>query len=682
MPNDNETGRAERPHMRRAQHEMPDGAADKVGVATHAGAMNGNADDTAPHATTSHGNAAGAASTAKRPQSRIAAIEGLRALAIAGVILYHLRPSLLPGGFLGVTVFFVLTGFLTTRSVVSALGRNGSIAYPRYLLRRLMRLLPPMLVVIGITAACTYAVSPSLLPKVQADALPSALFFSNWSYIFRKVSYFAATGLPSPLTHLWFLGVTMQFYLVWPLVLLALTRLCPKRTQAIACVAALALVSTVAMALMYDPDGDTARIYYGTDARAGELLVGAMLALAAPYVGKTLRQVSGRLGVRVLDIAALACLVVLCAGFFLVDGASSWLYRGGYLATALIAAITLACTMAPGSIVGRVLGSRPLAYVGSRSFSLYLVHYPLFILLNPATRTTAVAWWEQGLQVAAALVLAEVFYRLVERPLSGRRHGGEVKRSAGVLPYLLPALGALMVTALAFAPLDWATLAQERAQALRPELASKTKSKSDSDQTSQPDDTHGTPSTPTAQQSTGPSAEKVPANLDASGWSYDEASGTCNANALIIGDSVTEGAAGALQRMLPNSYVDGQVSRQLAAGPDIYTQDVAAGHDGGVVVVALGGNSLIRDTSQVQAMIDAVGGKPLYFVTIRSPYPLQDANNKILREFAKANDNVGIIDWKGASEGHSEYLVDDGVHLTEAGQEAFATLIRRALCGR
>ena len=613
--------------------------------------------------------------------ARIGAIDGLRALAIAGVVLYHMRPSVLTGGFLGVSVFFVITGFLATRGLMRSLGRDGIRAYPRYALRRVVRLLPSVLTVIGITAVLTYLVSPSLLPKVQADALPSALFFSNWSYIFRKVSYFAAAGLPSPLTHLWFLGVTMQFYLTWPLVLLILIRLCPTRRRASAVVAVLALVSTLAMALMYDPAGDTARVYYGTDTRAAELLAGALFALAAPDVGTVLRHMAERGSARALDIAGIILMVALGFGFAFADGEASWLYRGGYLLVALATVALLASAMIPGSLIGRALSARPLVWLGSRSFSLYLVHYPLLILMNPAARTTAVTWWEQVVQIVIILAVSEIFYRFVERPL--RLSASPVKETSQlrVLPYLLPALGGVAAIALAFAPVDWSAIAQARAEALRPELAGQ-----EQDPSQAGTDKNGAQSEQTDEnakpQPTGPDAEKIPANLGASDWTYDAATGTCNADVLIIGDSVTEGAASALSSMLPNAYVDGKVSRQLAAGPEVYAQDAAAGHGGSAVIVALGGNSLIRDKSQVQAMIDAVGGKPLFFVTIRSPYPLQDINNQILRDFANANDNVGIIDWKGASEGHSEYLVDDGVHLTEAGQRAFAELMRKALCGR
>ncbi|RDX09530.1 acyltransferase, partial [Bifidobacterium longum] len=152
-------------------------------------------------------------------------IDGLRALAILGVIAFHTRPSLLQGGFIGVTMFFVITGFLATRSVLNMVDRTGSFGYGRYLIRRITRLWPVMLATIAVVPWLTWMFAPSLLQKVVSDSLPSALFASNWVYIFRKVPYFEAAGLPSPLTHLWFLGVTMQFYLVWPLLMVVLGKI-------------------------------------------------------------------------------------------------------------------------------------------------------------------------------------------------------------------------------------------------------------------------------------------------------------------------------------------------------------------------------------------------------------------------------------------------------------------------
>lgn len=701
-------------------------------------------------------------------QGRIGAIDGLRAVAIAGVVLYHLRPSPLPGGFLGVTVFLVITGYLATRSVERRIARGGAFSYGRYLAGRLARLLPPVLAAIALTALGTYLASPGLLPKVQADALPSALFLVNWSYIFRQVSYFAAAGLPSPLTHLWYLAVAMQFYFVWPAVVMAAHRVLRTRGAAIAACAVLAALSTALMALLLDPAGDTARVYYGTDTRLAELSVGALTALALDGLRARGRRAVREgaplpLALRVLPAAGALGLAALLAGFAFADGESPLMYRGGYLLAAAAAGFALAGAQVPGGLLGRLLSLPPLTWLGSRSFSLYLVHYPLLIFMNPAVRTTSPAWWEQAAQVLVALVAAEVFYRLVEAPCArlarrpsaqapagagmptrtGRAGGGvpaagrrggeapaEARRSNGMrrapgpsgapaggrdgrrsdgagrtgrragtgplgIPLALAGAGAVAVACLAFAPVDWQAVSQRRAVELRPELAQGGDEAGGGGSPAVPEADAGADpagaagdadaSVPGAageqEAHEGPVAEKVPDNLPWRDWSFDESTGTCDARVLIIGDSVTEGASGTLRAMLPEATVDGQVSRQLYTGPEVYAGHEADGTDGDAVVVALGGNSLIRDESQVQDVIDMVGGKPLYFVTIRSPYPLQDINNEILRRYASQNANVGIIDWCGASEGHSEYLVDDGVHLTDAGCQAFAQLIRQALCG-
>ena len=166
-----------------------------------------------------------------------------------------------------------------------ATARDG-FSYPRYICRRIARMMPPIVVTIALTAFATYIAAPSLLPKVQQDALPSALFLSNWFYIFRNVSYFAAAGLPSPLTHLWFCAVTMQFYLVWPVILMALYSKTRSRNTAIGITIAFALASTAAMVHMFNPTADTSRVYYGTDARAAELLCGALAAIAAQKQNK------------------------------------------------------------------------------------------------------------------------------------------------------------------------------------------------------------------------------------------------------------------------------------------------------------------------------------------------------------------------------------------------------------
>ena len=632
----------------------------------------------------------GAARAASQRSQRIAALDGLRALAITGVVLYHLRPSRLTGGFLGVTLFFTLSGYLATKSIMRATARGG-FSYPRYIGRRITRMMPPILVTIALAAVVTYIAAPSLLPKVQQDALPSALFLSNWFYIFRNVSYFAAAGLPSPLTHLWFCGVTMQFYLVWPVILMTLCSKTRSRNTAIGVTVAFTLVSTAAMVLMFNPAADTSRVYYGTDARAAELLCGALAAIAAPRLremlgGNVPTPVASK-GISKVNAISIVWLIAIVAGALMLTGESAWLYRGGFLLFALLTGLLIICVQNTECIVRRLLSVKPLVWLGQRSFSVYLVHYPLLLLMNPATRTTRIAWWEQALQLVAVLAVAEVFYRLAERPWSRKpaQQDSTTKKHVLTPAMALPALGAACVVALAFAPLDWAGIATARAEQLRPELtqnATSPKDSSDSDKGAEPASDQDTQPNDAAQQKPkeGPIAEKVPKNLDWKSFAYDEATGTCDARVLMIGDSVTAGAQSGIQAALPNAYIDGVVSRQFYTFQDVYAQD-SANYDPSVVICALGTNGLIRDPQQVQDVINAVGGKPIYFVTVRVPLELQDRNNQTIRDVCAQNDNAGVIDWNGASEGHSEYLVDDGTHLTQAGIDTYAALIRQAICG-
>ena len=175
----------------------------------------------------------------------------------------------------------------------------------------------------------------------------------------------------------------------------------------------------------------------------------------------------------------------------------------------------------------------------------------------------------------------------------------------------------------------------------------------------------------------------MPNNLDTSKYAYDPATESCNADMMMVGDSVTSGTSDAIQAAFPNAFIDGLPNRQMPQTVDVYQQDTAAGHSGSVVVFGLGTNGVISNEQEVQQLIDLTGGKPTYFITIRMPYPWQENNNNtMLREAAKKNKNVGIIDWHGYSEGHSEYLNDDGIHPNMTGAYAYATMIRQAVCGQ
>ncbi|WP_318644316.1 MULTISPECIES: acyltransferase family protein [Bifidobacterium] len=733
--------------------------------------------------------------------THFAGIDGLRALAIIGVIAFHTRPSLLQGGFIGVTLFFVITGFLATRSVLGVVDSTGAFGYGRYLARRVKRLLPPTLAIIAVTPALVWLFAPSLLQKVVSDALPSALFASNWVYIFRKVPYFQAAGLPSPLTHLWFLGVTMQFYIIWPLLLMALGRLTKSKWIRSIVVVVIMIASSAAMFLLFDP-GSTSRVYYGTDTRLAELAAGALLAVwmaprpsEEPAVSATgpmpapARTVDGlpsvplpagassmpvpvvdatvplpasdtapapRRGAAVIlaDVLGAVALAALLAGFWFANGYLSYMYQGGYAVAAVVSLIALACTVQERSIWPKVLGCAPLHYIGSRSFSLYLVHYPLLQIMNPATRTEALPWWGWLVQLAIIVAAGEVFYQLVEaarrhaakpaaetepktsepassesidldkapapvgRPIPGlpvpdasplpvespataalapaavasapRRSPFGFLRSSGLRPgaWVMSVLGVIVVIALTWAPVNWAQIAQVRAVQLRPELAERTtgrplkpKPKPKPKKTASASAGAAASAKPTPTVTS--KAEKVPNNFDISKYRYDPATQSCSADIMMVGDSVTSGTSEFIQETFPNGFIDGKPNRQMPEAVGIYQADVAAGHNGSVVIFGLGTNGIIENEQEVQKLIDATGGKPTFFVTIRMPYPWQETNNnKMLRAAAAKNPNVGIIDWHGYSEGHSEYFGDDGIHPGMTGAAAYATMLRQAVCGQ
>ena len=680
----------------------------------------------------------GVPTTASR---HIAVLDGMRALAIIGVIGYHTRPSLLPGGFLGVTLFFVVSGFLLTRSMVNLFERLR-FSYPHFLRGRVRRLWPSVLATIAGTAILVYCMAPSLLPKVRGDALPSALFYSNWSFIFRKLSYFQAAGLPSPLTHLWFTSLIMQFYVLWPLLFVLIFQLCRSRVARAALIGALALASSLEMLLLYTPGQDTSRIYYGLDTRAAELLVGAALAvLLHRYAGRQDDEfahdpprwqffshtvhVHGRAlrvtGKQLVNALGFALLVVFCVCFVTVDPQSAWLYRGGYLLFALLAAAMIWAGMHSGVFM-RAMGAKLCSYIGSRSFSLYLVHYPLLIALNPATRTTPLPWWGHLGQFALIVAVGEVFFQLIEamrgtpwlpwltrtehdadpaRETAGERLGRRLAASGNTAVRALGTAGTRFATltsrlrpgavvgivagALAvlvlMLPFNWQAIAHARAVQLRPELALTAEEARKQLAKPAPSPTQSNPAQPRPQDTAQPqvSALIVPNNLDPSRWRCDAAAQQCGARMLMIGDSVTAAVAQTLQQHFPQAHIDGAVSRQFATGEDLLAQFLADGEDPQVIVFALGTNgAATRD--QAEHVVQLAAGRPLYFVTALAPVEWTAASNATFQEVAAAHPNVGIIDWSALATAHPEYLYDDGTHPNELGTQAYEQQLYGALC--
>lgn len=640
---------------------------------------------------------------ARPPRSHyVGALDGLRVLAILAVLVYHANPSWLPGGYFGVTVFFVITGYLTTLSIEREIGRAGRLDYPRFVLKRVTRLLPSMLAVVGVTTLLCVFLAPNLLPKVKSDVVPALLFVENVFYIVRNVSYFANAGLPSPLTHFWYLGVVMQFYVIWPLVLLGMRKVVRSRRMACSAVGILAVASAVLMAVLYDPAGDTARIYYGPDTRAAELLLGALAALWTGGRGLNLRVLPA-VGPRLkdapawtCDAAALACLAGLGVMCFSLNGYSEFAYRGGMLLAAVLTAVLVSCLCRPQSALAHVLGARPVAEAGKRAFAVYLWHYPLLVVLNPATRTTELPVWGWALEFLLIFACAEASYRLFEKGQGPRELAGRPMPLGLAVPQVVfGALGVLCALALLFVPIsaEQAGVPTEMQQmsAEEQQYLAEQQAAAEATQSGDNGEGNGAQSEPQQDNTTfdvsgtyfaGTAFAAAIDQINATSFTVDASTGATNASVVLIGDSVPAGAITQFYKYFPNGYIDAQVGRQLYAGVDVYRQCQANGHDGDVVVWAIGDNGVARE-GQVKELIDAVDpSKHVYLCTVRVPLALQDMNNQLFKDMAAQYDNVDVIDWYAESAGHDEYFWSDGTHLRPEGAEAYVLMLRKAITGR
>ena len=347
-------------------------------------------------------------------------LDGLRAFAVAAVILYHGQVSWAKGGFLGVDVFFVLSGFLITSLLLVELEGSGRIARVAFWSRRARRLLPALFFLLaGVALYAVVWAQPTELDRVRSDGFASLLYVSNWKFIWEGTSYFQAFQAPSPLSHTWSLAIEEQWYLFWPLVLPPLVRLVRGRARWLtAVIAGLAVASAALMAVLFHAGADPSRVYYGTDTRAQALLVGAAFAALTAGRQPALRldrlrrpwilQAAGSLGAAVV-------LVMIVR----VDSAGAFLYRGGFLIAALAAAALVAAASVDGA-VSSVLSLRPLRAIGAISYGLYLWHWPIDVALD-ANRTGLSGWTLFAVRLAATFAIATLSYFVVELPI--RRKG-------------------------------------------------------------------------------------------------------------------------------------------------------------------------------------------------------------------------------------------------------------------
>jgi peptidoglycan/LPS O-acetylase OafA/YrhL len=341
------------------------------------------------------------------------ALDGLRALAVIAVLIYHAGLHWLPGGFLGVEVFFTISGYLITSLLLSEWRATDRINLGQFWLRRARRLLPALYLVVVCSLVFAVLFLPDEVAKLRADALASFAYVINWYLIFSQQSYFEAVGRPSLLRHLWSLAVEEQFYLMWPLIfVLTMTRF-RKRTVLVG-VAVAALISMALMAVLYAPSADPSRVYYGTDTRASGILIGVALAFIWTP-GKSQGRRIDKLPFDLIGVLAFGALV-LCGLF--ISEFDDFLYRGGFILTAISTAVLIAAVVHPrGKRIAAVLGSSALVWIGLRSYGIYLWHWPVFMLTRPQLDVSLDGPALLAVRLGLTLALAVLSYHLLETPI-------------------------------------------------------------------------------------------------------------------------------------------------------------------------------------------------------------------------------------------------------------------------
>ncbi len=638
----------------------------------------------------------------------VPALDGLRALAVALVVGYHLGVPGMGGGLLGVGVFFTLSGFLITGVLLSTWHTTGRYSLRRFYLQRARRLLPAVVVVLVVVLLTVLLVDPAALATVGAQAVGALLYVSNWQAIAAGQSYFERFAGPGPLDHLWSLAVEEQFYLVWPLVLLVLAVI-PWVSPRIAAwvTAGLAAGSFGLMWWFASPGFDNTRAYEGTDARAGGLLVGAALALLMYRSGKRPRlEGMDRSGV---DRWAVLGLTVIALMSVATDDHSMFLYRGGLLVLSLATAAVVAVVVQPESRVGAVLGWRPFTWVGERSYGIYLWHLPVVVF------TPTEVLEEAPLARAAALValtvgLAALSWSLVEDPI--RRHGlravwrgesgGGDARRRGV-PAVAAATGALVLVA----------TSALSAQALvgngtRPHLAA---GPVGDDAPPLPPDATPAP-TPTPRATSADTGRRAAAPAPPTRPAADPLRTRCT-ELVHVGDSTSIGLMDPAYQPDPKARIDAQYAR---VGVEDFTADISGarsivehyknrpnaleaveartdrGYDG-CWTMAMGvneaANEYVGGVVPFAERIDRVmrhipADAPVLWLTVRtllSDGPYGDAQMRRWNDALVAGcgryPNMRVYDWR--SEVHGSWFIYDDIHYSTAGYAQRSRRVANAL---
>ena len=575
----------------------------------------------------------------------IHSVDGLRAVAVLAVLLYHLGIDWIPGGFLGVDLFFVISGYVITGLILDSIARSGTLDLRAFYLSRIRRLLPALIAMLVFTTLFIGVYAPETVRRFVAD-IPYVLTGSmNWALVARQQDYFESIGRPPLLQHTWSLAVEAQFYLIWPLVLLFILKYFGKKNIPYAALG-IALASGIAL-FAYSVRIDTqesaiSHVYFGTDTHSIGLFLGSALAVSWQPQNLT-REITKR-AQDFVDLIGVVGFLGLLSTFLFINESDPTLYRIAFPLSALFGCATLISVVHPASRFAPILSTRPLIWIGERSYGIYLWHWIVFQLTRPSIDLVGDDWALYALRVLIVFALADISLRYIEIPV--RRgyfelwfRGMKYRTKAVRLRQKLSTMAAIFLTISATSLVSMNAIERADQIAAQEQAA--------------------------AQEANEGGVDQVITSTDTPGlW--------------VTGDSVILGIRNVLAQYERIELINARVGRQIGELIEVAKTDQQfVGNS--PVVLNLGNNNRLIE-SDVISLMEIVKNQPrIIVVNTAVPRSWKDLNNELIRKIVSQYPNATIIDWDQISTNHPEYFATDGVHLNPPGVNAYVSAIREVL---
>ena len=576
---------------------------------------------------------------AQRGIRYIPAIDGLRAVAVIAVMLYHLGVSWIPGGFLGVDLFFVISGYVITRLLLDSIQRSGGLDLRAFYKSRLRRLLPPLVFMIVTTTLFIGVWAPDTIKRLLTDTPFALTGMMNWWLVFEQQDYFESIGRPPLLQHTWSLAVEAQFYLVWPLILLLVLRQLGRKVIPVAALT-IAIGSGIALLLVSlridsNSSQSVSHVYFGTDTHSIGLFLGA--ALAVNWIPQNLKVDIAKRAQDVIDAIGVFGFLGILACFLFINESNPTLYKIAFPLAGIFGCAIVMSIVHPASRFAPLLQGKAILWIGERSYAIYLWHWIVFQVTRPSVDLAGASWALYALRVLIVFALADISLRWVELPFRngyieswfrGMKYRTKKVRVRQKTTVALSIFSILLATSLVSA--NAISISERNLAKLKLEITSEA---SVEDQISNPAD-----------------------------------------GLWVVGDSVILGIRHELSGRRDVGLINAHVGRQAPELIEVLNKDKSR-MAGAPIIVNMGNNNRLAE-SEVVSIFEAIKDQPqIIVVNTAVPRGWKDENNSLIAQVAANYQNVRIVDWNKISEGRPEYFAPDGVHLVPTGIAVYVDAI-------